>query len=92
MERRLPPNEQPGALKVRAGVKLVSTILAASTACHESRLGTTSGNGYYTRMFEPMALERRVLDWDLFHGLHLRDAGFALGGKYIVLYCTKVLE
>ena len=31
----------PGALNVKAGEKLVSTILAASTACQESRLGTT---------------------------------------------------
>ena len=38
----------PGALKIKAGVKkLVSTILAASTACQESRLGTNSGRGYY---------------------------------------------
>ena len=26
----------------------MSTILAASTACHESRLGITSGEGYYS--------------------------------------------
>ena len=26
----------------------MSTILAASTACQESRLGTTSGKGYYS--------------------------------------------
>ena len=38
----------PGALKVKAGVKLVSTVLAASAACQESHLGITSGNGYYT--------------------------------------------
>ena len=38
----------PGALKVKAGEKLVSAIFAASTACcQESRLGTTSGKGYY---------------------------------------------
>ena len=36
-----------GTLKVKAGVKLVSTILAASTVCQESRLGTTSRKGYY---------------------------------------------
>ena len=48
MERRLPLNEQSrGPLKVKAGVKLVSAILAASTACQESRLGTTSRKGYY---------------------------------------------
>ena len=39
--------KSPGALKVKAGEKLVSTVLAASTACQESRLGTTSGKGYY---------------------------------------------
>ena len=32
---------------MKAGEKLVSTILAASTACQESRLGTISGKGYY---------------------------------------------
>ena len=41
------PHEQPRDLEYKAGVKLVSTILAASTACQESRLGTTSGRGYY---------------------------------------------
>ena len=34
----------PGALNVKLG----STILAASTAYQESRLGTTSGRGYYS--------------------------------------------
>ena len=38
-ERRL-PSKSPGTLKVKAGEKLVSTTLAASTACQESR-------GYY---------------------------------------------
>ena len=38
----------PGALIVKAGEKLVSTNLAASTACQESRLGTTSGKGCYS--------------------------------------------
>ena len=38
----------PGALNVEAGEKLVSTILAASTAYQESRLGTASGEGYYS--------------------------------------------
>ena len=39
---------RPGALNVKAGETLVSTILAASTACQQSRLGTTSGKGYYS--------------------------------------------
>ena len=39
--------KSPGALKVKAGEKLVSTILAASTTCQESHLGTTSRKGYY---------------------------------------------
>ena len=39
--------KSPGTLKVKAGEKLVSTILAAGTACQESRLGTTSGKGYH---------------------------------------------
>ena len=38
----------PGALNVKAGEKLVSTILAASTACQETRLGTTSEKGCYS--------------------------------------------
>ena len=38
----------PGTLNVKAGEKLVSTILTASTAHQESRLGTTSGKAYYT--------------------------------------------
>ena len=38
----------PEALNMKAGEKLVSTILAASTVCQESRLGTTSGKGYYS--------------------------------------------
>ena len=38
----------PGALNVKEGVKLVSTILAVSTAYQESRLGITSGKGYYS--------------------------------------------
>ena len=54
----------PGALNVKPSVKLVSTILAASTAYRESRLGTTSGKGITPRMFESMALERRVLHLD----------------------------
>ena len=33
---------------MKAGEILVSTILAASTAYQESRLGTTSGKGYYS--------------------------------------------
>ena len=37
----------PGALNMKAGEKLVSTILAASTACEDSRLGTNSGIGYF---------------------------------------------
>ena len=39
---------QPGALNVKTGEKLARTILAASTAYQESRLGTTSGKGYYS--------------------------------------------
>ena len=39
--------KSPGTLKVKAGTKLVSTILAASTTCQESRLGTTLGKGYH---------------------------------------------
>ena len=38
----------PGALNMKAGEKLVSTILAPSTACQESRLGTTFGKGCYS--------------------------------------------
>ena len=38
----------PGALNMKAGKKLVSTILAASAACQYSRLGTNSGIGYYS--------------------------------------------
>ena len=38
----------PEALNIKQVQKLMSTILAASTACHESRLGTTSGEGYYS--------------------------------------------
>ena len=38
----------PGALNMKAGEKLVSTILAASTAWQESRLGTTSEIEYYS--------------------------------------------
>ena len=47
MERRYHQTNSPGALKMKAGEKLVSTIHAASTACQDSRLGTTSGKGYY---------------------------------------------
>ena len=36
------------ALNMKAGEKFVSMILAASTACQESHLGTTSGEGYYS--------------------------------------------
>ena len=39
--------KRPETLKVKAGKKLVSTILAASTVCEESRLGSTSRRGYY---------------------------------------------
>ena len=39
--------KSPGTLKVKAGEKLVTTILAASTACQESRLGTTLRKGSY---------------------------------------------
>ena len=39
-----------------------------------------------------MALERRVLEVDLFRGLHVTDGGFALEGKYNVAYCTRLLE
>ena len=44
------PHEQPRGLECKSRCKnLVSTILAASTACQESRLvGTTSGKGYYS--------------------------------------------
>ena len=38
----------PEALNMKAGEKLVSTILAASTAFQESRLGTNSGKGCYS--------------------------------------------
>ena len=38
----------PGALNVIAGKKLVSMILAASTAYQESRMDTTSGKGCYS--------------------------------------------
>ena len=38
----------PGALNMKAGEKLVSTILAASTACQDSRLGTNSVLGYFS--------------------------------------------
>ena len=37
-----------GALNMKTGEKLESTILAASTAYQESRLGTISGKGYYS--------------------------------------------
>ena len=43
-----------GALK--AGVKLVSTILAASTACQGSRVGTSSGK----RVLFPKCSSRRI--------------------------------
>ena len=63
---------------VKAGEKLVSMILAASTACQESRLGTTSGKGVTPRMFESRALERRVLHLNSSQGLHQqRDAGLS---------------
>ena len=42
----------------------MSTILAGSTACQESRLGTTLGKGITPRIFESMALERRVSHLD----------------------------
>ena len=41
-------NSPARGLNVKAGEKLVSTILAAGTAYQESRLGTTSGKGYYS--------------------------------------------
>ena len=37
----------PGALNIKQVSKLVSTILAASTACQESRPGTTPGRADY---------------------------------------------
>ena len=41
-------NSPAGALNLKAGEKFVSTTLAASTAYQESRMGTTSGKGYYS--------------------------------------------
>ena len=46
--RRVQPYEQPRSLEREAGEKLVSTIVAASTACQECHLGTTSGKGCYS--------------------------------------------
>ena len=69
----------PGALKVKAGEKLVSTILAASTASREPP-------GYYfgERVLGPECSSRWLwsdvfLTWTSAAELHgLRDAGFAL--------------
>ena len=45
------------------------------------------GTGITPRMFEPMALERRVLDPDFFRGLHGRmDAGCVFVRK--IHFCT----
>ena len=69
----------PGALNMKAGEKLVSPILAASTACQESRLGTTSGKGYYSPNVRVDDLEARCSPLGLSsQGLHQqRDAGLS---------------
>ena len=71
----------------------MSTILAASTACQESRLGTNSGRGYYA----PNVRVDGLLWNDVLStltpptGLHLQgDAGISVSeGKTV--YCTKLL-
>ena len=71
----------------------MSTILAASTACQESRLGTNSGRGYYA----PNVRVDGLLWNDVLStltpptGLHLQgDAGISLSEDKTV-YCTKLL-
>ena len=71
----------------------MSTILAASTACQESRLGTNSGRGYYA----PNVRVDGLLWNDVLSilisptELHLhRDAGISLSEDKTV-YCTKLL-
>ena len=80
-----------GALNMKAGEKLVSTILAASTAFQESRLGTTSGRGYYSRMFESMALERRVLHLDSPPRGCINKGVLDFLSEDKTMYCTKLL-
>ena len=66
----------PGALNVKAGVKLVSTILAASTACQDSRLGTPSGKGYYSPnvLVDGLGATCSPLGFS-FQGLHQQSKG-----------------
>ena len=69
----------PGTLRVRSGVKLVTTILATSTACQESRLGTTSGKGYYAPNVRADGFGATRFQLGPLPGAAWpRDAGFAL--------------
>ena len=79
---------------MKVGEQLVSTILAASTAYQKSRLGTTSGKGITPRMFESMALERRVLHLDSSQGLHQHCINKGMVDFLFeenTMYCTKLL-
>ena len=78
----------PEAFNMKAGEKLVSTILAATTAYQESRLGTTSGKGYYSPNVRVDGLGTTCSPLGLSsQGLHQqRDAGLSFRGKDWVLY------
>ena len=80
----------PGVLNMKAGEKLVSTILAASTECQESRLGTTLGKEYYSPnvRVDGLGATRSPLGL-FFQRLHQqRDAGLSFWGQDYVLHET----
>ena len=94
MKRRPPPNEQPRGLESKSRCK---------TCEHGSRREhclSREPPGYYfgERVLHPECSNQWFWS-DVFSTststtgcIHLRDAGFALGGKDTVVYCTKPLE
>ena len=76
---------------MKVGETLVSTILAASTACQESRLGTISRKGITPRMFESVALERRFLRLDSPPRGYINKGMLDFLSEEKTMCCTKLL-
>ena len=81
----------PEALDLKASVKLVSTIVAASTAYQESRLGTTSGKGYYCPNVRVDGLGATCCPLGLLPGAASTNEMLDFLSEDKTMYCTKPL-
>ena len=80
-----------GTLTMKAGEKLVSTILAASIDIKRAAWVLLRGKGITPRMFEWMALERRFLHLDSPPRVCINKGMLDFLSEDKTMYCTKLL-